>query len=150
MADWWFENGLDWGDGIVYPHGMRQRFDYWRLGDVFGDFATFVHSHQQHMALSLAYEISTMRLDARVGGYVITEFTDVHWECNGLMDMQRNIKAGLDTHFTPLNQDQVVVLRPQQWSGRPGEHLPVLVRAYGIDGEATAGAYPVGKRRGVW
>lgn len=136
---WWFENGLDWGDGIVYPHGMRQRFDYWRLGDVFGDFATFVRSHQQHMALSLAYEITTMRLDARIGGYVITEFTDVHWECNGLMDMQRNIKAGLDTHFTPLNQDQVVVLRPQQWVGRPGEQLPVILHAYGVDGAATAG-----------
>lgn len=136
---WWFENGLDWGDGIVYPHGMRQRFGYWRLGDVFGDFATFVRSHQQHMALSLAYEISTMRLDARIGGYIITEFTDVHWECNGLMDMQRNIKAGLDTHFTPLNQDLVVVLRPQQWSGRPGDQLPVTVRAYGIDGEASVG-----------
>ena len=136
---WWFENGLDWGDGIVYPHGMRQRFDYWRLGDVFGDFATFVNSHQKHMALSLAYEITTMRLDTRVGGYVITEFTDVHWECNGLMDMQRNIKAGLDTHFVPLNQDQVVVLRPQQWSGRPGDQLPVTIAAYGIDGAATAG-----------
>lgn len=136
---WWFENGLDWGDGIVYPHGMRQRFDYWRLGDVFGDFATFVNSHQKHMALSLAYEITTMRLDARVGGYVITEFTDVHWECNGLMDMQRNIKAGLDTHFVPLNQDQVVVLRPQQWNGRPGDQLPVTIAVYGIDGAATAG-----------
>jgi len=147
---WWFENGLDWGDGIVYPHNMRQRFHYWRLDEVFGDLESFTLSHQQHMAHSLAYEITTMRLDARIGGYVITEFTDVHWECNGLMDMQRNIKAGLDTYFTPLNQDQVVVLRPQQWSGFPGQALPVLVRAYGIDGEGSSGVirWQAGKASG--
>ena len=147
---WWFENGLDWGDGIVYPHNMRQRFHYWRLNEVFGDLETFTRSHQQHMAHSLAYEITTMRLDARIGGYIITEFTDVHWECNGLMDMQRNIKAGLDTYFTPLNQDQVVVLRPQQWSGFPGAELPVLVRAYGVDGEAANGVirWQAGKASG--
>lgn len=136
---WWFENGMDWGDGIVYPHGMRQRFDTWRLGDVFGDFATFIESHQKHMAYSLAYEIATMRLDARIGGYVITEFTDVHWECNGLMDMQRNIKAGLEAHVVPLNQDCVVVVRPQQWSGRPGATVPITIYAYGVDGLATTG-----------
>jgi hypothetical protein len=147
---WWFENGLDWGDGIVYPHNMPQRFHYWRLNEVFGDLETFTRSHQQHMAHSLAYEISTMRLDARIGGYIITEFTDVHWECNGLMDMQRNVKAGLETYFTPLNQDQVVVLRPQQWSGFPGAELPVLVRTYGIDGEATNGVirWQAGKASG--
>jgi hypothetical protein len=147
---WWFENGLDWGDGIVYPHNMPQRFHYWRLNEVFGDLETFTRSHQQHMAHSLAYEITTMRLDARIGGYVITEFTDVHWECNGLMDMQRNIKAGLDTYFTPLNQDQVVVLRPQQWSGFPGQELPVLVRTYGVDGEGNSGVirWQAGKASG--
>ncbi|MEZ4726642.1 MAG: glycoside hydrolase family 2 TIM barrel-domain containing protein [Caldilineaceae bacterium] len=136
---WWFETGQEWGDGIVYPHGMQERFHYWGLDAVFGDFDSFIRTHQAHMAHSLAYEISTMRLDARIGGYVITEFTDVHWECNGLMDMQRNLKAGLAEHFVPLNQDRVVVLRPQQWSGQPGERLPILVRAYDMDGEAAEG-----------
>ncbi|MBX3012729.1 MAG: hypothetical protein KF832_14530 [Caldilineaceae bacterium] len=136
---WWFENGLDWGDGIVYPHGMAERFAYWQLDRVFGDFASFTQQHQEHMARSLAYEIATMRREPRIGGYVITEFTDVHWECNGLLDMQRNIKAGLATHFVPLNQDEVVVLRPQQWSGQPGAPITIAVNAYGVDGEATNG-----------
>lgn len=136
---WWFENGLEWGDGIVYPHGMRERFTYWGLDKLFGDLQAFTQAHQTHMAHSLAYEIATMRLQTAVAGYVITEFTDVHWECNGLMDMQRNVKAGLADHFTPLNQDRVVVARPQRWSGRPGETIAVDLRAFGVDGAETDG-----------
>jgi hypothetical protein len=90
------------------------------------------------MAKSLAYEIASMRLHPRIGGYVITEFTDVHWECNGLLDMQRNVKQHLD-EFVALNQDRVVVVRPQRWSGRPGDSLPVEIRAFGVDGPGEEG-----------
>jgi hypothetical protein len=131
---WWFETGHEWGEGIVYPHGMQERFDFWRLADIFGSFDGFIQASQEHMARSLAYEISTMRLQAPIGGYVITEFTDVHWECNGLLDMQRHVKQGLEHIFTPINQDRVVILRPQRWSGHPGEQLPVALQTFGVDG----------------
>ncbi|MBV7329196.1 hypothetical protein KFU94_13290 [Chloroflexi bacterium TSY] len=135
---WWFETGHEWGQGIVYPHGMKQRFDFWHLDGVFGDFECFVRAHQHHMGLSLAYEIASMRQHDSIGGYVITEFTDVHWECNGLLDMQRNVKEGLD-EFIQINQDQVVMIRPQQWSGAPGETLAVEIVASGVDGAETTG-----------
>ncbi|MDQ3250205.1 MAG: glycoside hydrolase family 2, partial [Chloroflexota bacterium] len=136
---WWFENGHEWGDGIVYPHGMKERFDFWQLGNVFGSFETFTEQSQGHMARSLAYEIGSMRLHAAIGGYVITEFTDVHWECNGLLDMQRNVKHGLDTQFVPINQDQVVVARPHGWSGRPGTSVAVDIQAFDVDDKAGYG-----------
>ncbi|CAN5545682.1 hypothetical protein BH10CHL1_BH10CHL1_26270 [soil metagenome] len=136
---WWFETGHEWGDGIVYPHAMRDRFAFWQLGDIFGSFEDFVQSSQEHMAHSLAYEIASMRLHPSIAGYVITEFTDVHWECNGLLTMQRDVKYGLDAIFTPLNQDNVVVARPQRWSGQPGASVPVAVRAFGIDGPGQQG-----------
>jgi len=136
---WWFENGLEWGEGIVYPHGIRERFTYWGLDKLFGNLQRFTQAHQIHMARSLAYEIATMRLQEPIGGYVITEFTDVHWECNGLMDMQRNLKQGLAHYFTPLNQDRVVVARPQRWSGAPGSTVPVELRVFGVDGPESVG-----------
>lgn len=136
---WWFETGHEWGEGIVYPHGMAGRFAFWGLADAFGTFEQFVQQSQAHMARSLAYEISTIRLHPAIGGYVITEFTDVHWECNGLLDMQRHVKGGLDSIFTPLNQDQVVVLRPQRWSGRPGEQVAVDLLAFDVDGAGAGG-----------
>ncbi len=136
---WWFETGHEWGEGIVYPHAMPQRFVDHGLNAVFGSLPAFAHNAQLHMARSLHYEITSMRLNPSIAGYVITEFTDVHWECNGLLTMQRAVKQGLDSHFTPLNQDNVVLLRPQRWSGRPGDSLPVVLRVFGVDGERGDG-----------
>ncbi len=137
---WWFQTGHEWGDGIVHPHAMSHRFDYFGLKDVFGSFEQFVQDSQTHMARSLHYEISSMRLRPEIGGYVITELTDVHWECNGLMTMQRAVKHNLDPILTSVNQDNVVIVRPQQWSGRPGERVRVEVRAFGVDGPARSGS----------
>ncbi|MCX6049612.1 MAG: hypothetical protein NT075_31315, partial [Chloroflexi bacterium] len=49
------------------------------------------------------------------------------------------VKYGLDTIFAPLNQDNVVVARPQRWSGKPGASVPVALRAFGIDGPGAQG-----------
>jgi hypothetical protein len=136
---WWFETGHEWGDGIVYPHAMPQRFIDHGLDTVFGTLPAFTRAAQIHMAHSLHYEITSMRLQPAIAGYVITEFTDVHWECNGLLTMQRGVKHGLDTIFTPLNQDVVVALRPQRWSGKPGDTVTIDVRAFGVDGERADG-----------
>lgn len=135
---WWFETGFDWGEGIVYPHGFRQRFDYWQLARVFGSFEQFIADYQRHMAHSLAYEIASMRLHPAIGGYVITELTDVHWECNGLLDMQRHVKQHLEA-LVAVNQERVIVIRPQRWSGRPGETIPVQLAAFGPDGPESEG-----------
>jgi hypothetical protein len=135
---WWFETGLDWGDGIVYPHGLRARFRQWGLAEFFADLSQFTRAHQEQMTHSLAYEISSLRAASEIGGYVITEFTDVHWECNGLLDMQRHIKHGLE-RLTQLNQDQVVLLRPQRWNARGGETISVDIQTLGIAGPGTEG-----------
>ena len=136
---WWFETGHEWGEGIVYPHAMRERFPYFGLDGVFGTMADFARAQQEHMARSLHYEISTMRLHTSVAGYIITEFTDVHWECNGLLTMQRQVKHGLDAIFTPINQDRVVVVRPHRWSGHPGATVSVDLHAFDVDGAGSEG-----------
>jgi hypothetical protein len=135
---WWFETGYERDSGIAYPHGMADRFHFYGLDTLFGSMQNFAAQQQRHMAKSLAYELATMRLYPRIGGYVITEFTDVHWECNGLLDMQRNVKQNLD-EFVALNQDRVVVVRPQRWNGKPGSTIPVEIRAFDVDGAADSG-----------
>lgn len=129
---WWFETGFDLGGGIVYPHGVQERYVACGLSDLFSSYAEFTRCAQEHMARSLHYEISTLRLHQDIAGYIITEFTDVHWECNGLLTMQRQPKHGLDPLLKNVNHDQVIVLRPKQWSGRLGERIEVLVQAMGI------------------
>jgi hypothetical protein len=64
--------------------------------------------------------------------------------------MQRNVKQGIKTIFTPINQDRVVVLRPQRWSARPGERVQIEVCAFTVDGAGSQGLirWQVGKQKG--
>ncbi len=104
---WWFETGLEWGEGIVYPHGVQARFRRWGLAAVFGSWEAFIIATQWHEYAALKYQIEAMRRHASIVGYVVTEFTDVHWECNGLLDMERRPKAFFD-RLADLNADTTI------------------------------------------
>ncbi len=116
---WWFESGHTWGDGVVYPHAVQQRFQDHHFARAFPTLAALAEASQHMQLLALKYQIEQMRLQPNLQGYIITEFTDVHWECNGLLDMQRTPK----THFAALadlNADDLVVpttSRAAYWSG---------------------------------
>jgi hypothetical protein len=60
-----------------------------------------------------------MRRMPEIAGYVITEFTDVHWEANGLLDLRRNPKI-FHHAFTKFNGETVLIPRWQKtayWAG---------------------------------
>ncbi|MBS1252125.1 MAG: Beta-galactosidase [Anaerolineales bacterium] len=118
---WWFETGLEWGDGVVYPHGVRRRFHRWHLDRVFGTWREFVEATQWQQYNALKYEIESMRRHPEIAGYVITELTDVHWECNGLLDMRRNPKV-FQSELAAVNADTMVIPaweRVAYWAGEP-------------------------------
>ncbi|HET9589414.1 MAG TPA: glycoside hydrolase family 2 TIM barrel-domain containing protein, partial [Anaerolineales bacterium] len=107
-APWWFDTGLEWGDGIVYPHGIEQRFRAYHLDRVFPSLAALTEASQRLQYDALKFEIENIRSHASIQGYVITEFTDLHWESNGLLDMYRAPKV----HFSLLrkfNVDDVLI-----------------------------------------
>ncbi|MBI4928885.1 MAG: glycoside hydrolase family 2 [Anaerolineae bacterium] len=105
---WWFETGLEWGDGVVYPHGFERRFRQYALDRVFPSFSALATASQELQFAAMKYEIEQMRRHRSIQGYVITELTDVHWECNGLLDMLRNPKTYFD-RFAALNADDVLI-----------------------------------------
>ena len=117
---WWMETGAAWGDGAAYPHGVQNRFAAYRLGSVFGTFKSFIDSVQWYQFGTLKYEIETLRAKPSLQGYVITEMTDVHWESNGLLDMNRNPRVFHD-RFKSINADIVIVPKVERYSGASGE-----------------------------
>ncbi len=120
---WWFESGLEWGNGVVYPHNVEERFRRWGLDRAFESWEHFAAATQWQEFHALKYEIEAMRRRPRIAGYVITEFTDVHWECNGLLDMERHPKAFHET-FKQINADTVLIpewTRLAYWSGESAE-----------------------------
>lgn len=105
---WWFETGIEWGEGSVYPHGVEMRFKTWHLNRVFPTFADLAAAAQRMQFAALKFEIEQMRRHPEIVGYIITEFTDVHWECNGLLDMCRNPKAFHDVIGYVNSADAIV------------------------------------------
>jgi len=109
---WWFETGIEWGDGVVYPHGIEQRFKAFHLDKVFPTLSDLAAASQRMQFTALKYQIEQMRRHPTIVGYVITEFTDVHWESNGLLDLCRNPKAFYDV-IGQVNCPDAIV--PTDW-----------------------------------
>ena len=107
-APWWFDTGLEWGDGIVYPRGIEQRFKEYHLDQVFTSLSALSGASQRLQFDSLKFEIENMRSHESIQGYVITEFTDLHWECNGLLDMYRNPKL-YHSRLKEINADDLLI-----------------------------------------
>ena len=107
-APWWFNTGLEWGDGVVYPQGIEDRFRQYHLDRVFESLSTLTEASQRLQYEALKFEIEQIRRHESIQGYVITEFTDLHWESNGLLDMYRNPKI----HYAQLkdiNNDDLLI-----------------------------------------
>jgi hypothetical protein len=116
---WWFETGHDWADGVMYPHGIEQRFAAAGLPRVFGGLRAFALACQWQQFYALKHQIESMRRQPSLAGYVITELADAHWECNGLLDMRRNPRA-FHTVFHEVNGDRVLIAggpRRALWAG---------------------------------
>lgn len=129
---WWTETGSTWGDGVAYPHGIELRFAALSLERAFGSFDQFIASVQEYQYSNLKYEIESMRAQATIQGYVITELTDVHWEANGLLDMNRNPRA-FHNRFSTINADIVIVPRVQHYSAWSGDefHFEIYIATGG-------------------
>lgn len=107
-APWWFDTGLGWGDGVVYPHGIEERFREYQLDRIFPSLTALSEASQRLQFEALKYEIEQIRRHASIQGYVITEFTDLHWECNGLLDMDRNPKVHYP-RLRSINADDMLI-----------------------------------------
>lgn len=124
---WWFETGHDWGEGVMYPHAVQNRFHDWSLDRAFGSFENFIEATQWQQFRALKYQIEAMRRRPEIAGYVITELSDCHWESNGLLDMRSNTRVFHD-HFHMVNADTVIAPKLERCAFWSGETLRLSLR----------------------
>ena len=120
---WWFKTGMQHGSGEVYPDGIDERFKLYHLDRAFPSLNALSKASQRMEFVALKWELEEMRRHASIQGYVITEFTDLHWECNGLLDMARNPKA-FYKDIADINADDVILpeaSRTALWEGETAE-----------------------------
>ncbi len=125
---WWFATGSTWNPSIVHPTGVRARYANSALPGVFGAYRDFVTATQVQQFRAFKHEIEALRQHQALNGYVVTEFTDIHWECNGLMNQNRQPKAGHDLYHTIIAHTQLIA-RPLsgRWACSCGEEVAIGV-----------------------
>ncbi|MCB0732276.1 MAG: hypothetical protein KDC88_14730, partial [Ignavibacteriae bacterium] len=103
----WFDR-MFLDDWITLPQGVEKRFADFKYDRIFKSFNELAKYSQMNQFSSLKYEIERIRLADEIKGYVITEFTDINWECNGLLDMWRNPKIFHDELSMIQNPDIII------------------------------------------
>jgi hypothetical protein len=153
---WWFPRDFD-GRRITRPAGLFDRFHAFGFDRVFRDYPTLARETQWRQFGSLKHEIETIRRHGTIQGYVITEFTDINWEANGLMDMWRRPKAYAEALATLQQPDALLPESPVRnvVAGAPVE-IVVRLSRYGaedpaggtvrwtLESGAPGGSVPVG------
>lgn len=120
---WWF--GRDFaGREVTRPQGLFERFKEFQFARLFKDYDALAEETEWHQFISLKHEIEEIRSHAPIQGYVITEFTDINWEANGLMDMWRNPKA-YAVELAKIQQPDVILARPQRVNYMSGERVEI-------------------------
>jgi len=152
---WWFSR-YSAGNEITKPEGIEQRYADYQYAALFPTLGALTDATEWHEYASLKYEIESLRSHPQIQGYVITEFTDVNWESNGLLDIWRNAKA-FAASLGKLQRDDVVTLRTEKRNYFPGETVTVKVSlshyspealrggsiAWKVEGTSLAGTLPL-------
>lgn len=97
----WFDH--DFLEGLKRPAGVDARFTESALSDAFDDLPSLATAWQRRALGSIEALLRDMRTTERLSGYVITEFSDVEWEFNGILNYLREPKSELVDEFAAAN-----------------------------------------------
>src|SRR2546423_1480142 len=135
---WWFPRDFG-GRAVTRPAGLFERFNEFKFDRLYKDFNALAEESQWHQFISLKHEIEEMRRYSAIQGYVITEFTDINWEVNGLMDMWRNPKV-YATELAKIQQPDVILVRSAKRNYESGERIEMETRLSHYSGKDLNGA----------
>ncbi len=127
---WWFVRDMG-GRKITLPDGIEQRFKDHQFATLFPTLDALSDATEEHEFMSLKYEIESLRSRAPIQGYVITEFTDINWESNGLLDMWRHPKVFAD-RLVKLQQNDLIIPRAEKrnYLAKEKVHVDVYLSHY--------------------
>jgi hypothetical protein len=120
----------DWGLPDLLP---RQAPPFWWQGDAIaqdllaspwpGTLAEFVAGTQRYQGLADRLQAEVFRRHDHLGGYCVTELTDVPRELNGLLDFERRPKPAAVTELALVNQVVLPMLELTGFTAVAGDRL---------------------------
>ncbi|MCF8240348.1 MAG: hypothetical protein K9J16_03105 [Melioribacteraceae bacterium] len=121
----WFAREF-YDDWITLPAGVEKRFTDFKYDRIFQNYDELAEESQIAQTKALKYEIEEIRLAGEIQGYCVTEFTDINWEVNGLLDMWRNFKSNKEV-MQMIQQPDVLIPRSQKYNFNCDEEINIDV-----------------------
>ncbi|WP_225336369.1 sugar-binding domain-containing protein [Halomicrobium urmianum] len=134
----WFSHDF-LADPLKRPEGVDERYEATDLPEVFDGYEDLAETWQRRESASLEGVIESMRTRDGVAGYVVTEFSDIEWEFNGILDYLRDEKPGVVDEFAAVNDDLIAVVEPSRHAVAPGESVTVDVHVVNDTNEPAEG-----------
>ena len=120
------------------PAGFKERFRETTLPEKFDGLVDFAETWQWREYLSVKDLIEQMRLHDGLSGYIITEFTDIEWEFNGILDYRREQKS-FHREFETVNNSLYVAAQPARHAVWSGDNLSIDVTVVNDGRESYSG-----------
>jgi hypothetical protein len=89
------------------------------------DYARFAEGTQRYQGLSDRLQIEILRRHDHVGGYGLTELTDVPYELNGVLDLERREKPAACAEIKRVNQTVLPMLGLASFAFGTGQRIQV-------------------------
>lgn len=126
FGDWGLPDPAS-GEGRFYDHAATYEK---MLADTFwpGSLAEFSTATQTYQGVADRLQIDTIRASGSTAGYCLTELTDVPWEFNGVLDIERNAKTHAASHLTAANRRVSPILALQDFGATTAR--PVVADAW--------------------
>lgn len=125
-------------DPLKRPEGVDERYEATDLPEVFDGYEDLAEVWQQRESTSLKGVIEEMRTHEGIAGYVVTEFSDIEWEFNGILDYLRDPKSFAD-EFATINSEVLVSIEPERHVAAPGDEVSVDVHVVNDTTDALDG-----------
>ncbi|MCZ7602108.1 MAG: hypothetical protein M5R37_04535 [Melioribacteraceae bacterium] len=119
----WFDR-VFYDEWITLPAGVQKRFADYKYDRIFDNYDQLAEESQIAQTKALKYEIEEIRLAEAIQGYCVTEFTDINWEVNGLLDMWRNFKLNKNM-LRMIQQQDVIIPRAEKHNYYTGEEVAI-------------------------
>ncbi len=118
---WWLSHNPGRQE-IKNPEGLDQRFADYQYNTLFPDLKALTTATAWHEYDALNYEIGALRMHPEIQGYVLTQFTDLNWEANGVLDIWRRPKPFADA-LTRIQQNDLLILRSDKRNYKAGDSM---------------------------
>jgi hypothetical protein len=124
MPQWYNNSSKLFDEEFKVPITAEINFEEYQLDRIFSNLDDLALATQKRESEGMKYLIEEIRKREEIGGYVVTELSDIEWETNGFLDFFREEKPNFDYDLS-YNQDILINLNLKKRNFYAGEKIKI-------------------------